>query len=379
MIHEYALLKQLITKPSITPDDSGCQSIIRQFLDFQSFDLSVNNTQNTLILTPTHGPLLLFLGHTDVVAPGSLEQWDYPPFELTKKKNKLYGRGMVDMKGALWAWCSAMKRTPTSNIQLGMLITSDEEGSGTNGIKAVIPRMKELNMLPKWVLVGEPTSKENFGDCFKNGRRGSAHFYWTIDGKQGHIAYPTHAKNPSNALQSALACIEKINHTLPANNRIEIYSINTSSHIENVIPQSITLKFNIRFTHNEIIQEVSEQLKEMPFTLECQIRAHPYQSKYGTFTDLLIHSIQDTLNTTPTPCVLGGTSDGRWLADLCPEIVEFGLKNKTAHQCNEHCTVQELHDLELIYHQLIKKTDQINSEKNLKHTITKNKTHEVPI
>ncbi len=344
-------LRDLISSASITPNDNGCKDIIAQYLNLSPLDLSVKNTSNYYFETKPHGPLLLFLGHTDVVDPGAYSNWKTPPFELHSNNNQLYGRGLVDMKGAIWAFSHVMQHTKT-DLRIGMLLTSDEEGSGENGIPAIIPELSKHNIQPTWLLVGEPTSENLVGDTYKTARRGSAHFELSIHGKQGHTAYPHLANNPCNQLETLFRQINHLAHILPKCD-LSIYHLSTNSSVENMIPQSVTIKINLRYHLSSDFQITLEALMLVDPALKYRISAQPYSSTQTSLAKIIEQVSFNLLGECARSSTLGGTSDARWFADICPNIIEYGLKNKTAHQCNESCSYQDLITLSQLYQQFV--------------------------
>jgi succinyl-diaminopimelate desuccinylase len=345
-------LKDLIAQPSITPRDHGCKDIIARYLNLSPLDLSISDTANYYFETKSDGPLLLFLGHTDVVNPGAYSSWKTPPFELHTIEEQLYGRGLVDMKGAIWAFSHVMKHT-NSDLRLGMLLTSDEEGTGINGIPAIIPKLAKNHIIPSWLLVGEPTSQDQVGDTYKTARRGSAHFQLSIKGKQGHTAYPHLAKNPCNKLTAFFQQLSQLSQLLPECD-LSIYHLSTNSSVENMIPQSVTIKINLRYHLMSDYELTLKTLKVIDPELKCRISAQPYSSKENLLPSIIEQVSLDVLGIHANPSVLGGTSDARWFESICPNIIEYGLKNKTAHQCNESCSYQDLLTLTHLYQHFVK-------------------------
>lgn len=367
MIPDYLLLKQLIESPSVTPDDAGCKDILSHYFTQPYKDFSIKNTSNYYFETKGSGPLLLFLGHTDVVDAGDITHWQHPPFKLTQQNQTLYGRGLVDMKGAIWAFAHTLKHTQLNHIRLGLLLTSDEEGKGADGIKAIREHIRGLN--PTWVLVGEPTSKSEVGDTYKTARRGSAHFHIKLIGQQGHTAYPHLAINPSSHLPVLLTSIEKLSAMFP-NDDFSIYHIKTSSNIENVIPQYIEVSLNHRFCEMKNFESVQAHFS-MYYQFQVSISAQPYRSKQHDLEAIIQATARNVADIKAQNCHYGGTSDARWLADICPNIIEYGLKNKTAHQVDEHCAIQDLLTLQSLYQSIVQKLEsQSSSDKLIKKHIT---------
>jgi|AntRauTorckE5430_2_1112549.scaffolds.fasta_scaffold00048_27 succinyl-diaminopimelate desuccinylase len=351
MLKDKKLLEDLISCQSITPSEAGCINIISSYLGCEPRLINRNQTTNAYYEFGHKGPLFLFTGHIDVVEPGPLNRWINNPFTLTENENKLYARGIVDMKGAVYAFCSAFKNIEKSiQARVGILLTSDEEGSGIDGLAFAIPKLK-INA--NWALVGEPTSVHTFGDTFKHERRGSYHFHITIQGKQGHIAYPTLAKNPSDELIHFLETVKAIKASLEPGNVLSIYSIETSTHTVNMIPESLTIKLNLRYQNSHVIAEILNSFKAIDPNVQGHLGAQPYSSNPTLLKSALKAAIKDTIGINAKSSHLGGTSDARFLQPIAKEIIEFGLLSCTAHQINEMTPVNDLQNLQIIYQKLL--------------------------
>ena len=356
ILPDSTLLSSLLKTPSITPKDAGCIPFIVDFLGSHATvqHLNMGSTSNCYIEVGQDGPLLLFVGHTDVVTSGPESLWQSPPFSGNVNEPMIIGRGIVDMKGAIWAFSSALKSCITQlNGRVGLLLTSDEEGDGKQGIASIIPHLQSQGIYAQWAIVGEPTSLEKLGDHYKHQRRGSDHIYATITGQQGHTAYPEQAKNPSNQLIALLAEIESTKQSiLSPDDSLEIYSINTSSHVSNMIPASITIRINLRYQHQDLAHKIIDRLKAYAH-IEYIPGAKPYQSNPIQIKEALTQAILKHTGIQSSHYPIGGTSDARHLAPIAKEIIEFGLSAHSAHQTNEHCSSQDLHALRSIYLELI--------------------------
>lgn len=343
-------LSDLIACPSITPKDSGCIALIAKFLNQTPRLINRGSTSNAYFEFG-QGPLLLFVGHTDVVPPGPLDLWDHDPFRLQIKNNHYIGRGIVDMKGAVFAFCNAFKATQSQlNGRVGILLTSDEEGTGVDGLAYAIPK---LNIRAHWALVGEPTSIHQMGDTYKHERRGSHYFFLRLKGKQGHIAYPHLATNPSDILKQFLQSIHSLKETFPPDNDLSIYSIETSTHTGNIIPEYITIKLNLRYKDASTISQCQKLLQIYDTGYQNEIGAKPYYSNSKQIQIALTQAIKDITGIQAQSSKLGGTSDARFLPPIADEIIEFGLRSYYAHQINEQAPIQDISNLQKIYEKLL--------------------------
>lgn len=353
MLHDKELLEALLKKPSITPNDSGCTQLISQFFQHEPLDFSIEDTSNAYFEFGQEGPLLLFVGHTDVVPTGPIDNWSSPPFPKTLGSDPFIARGIVDMKGAIWAFCSALKSTTINNGRVGILLTSDEEGHGKNGLNPVIKSLAEQNFKADWAIVGEPTSLDKVGDTYKHKRRGSYTLKAIIRGIQGHTAYPQYAKNPSKTLTTLLQKLEQVKEKIDSNTDIEIFSIESSTHTGNIVPEAITIGINIRYHDTKTITQVESLLKTHADEIIHSPGAKPYQSNPTVLKKALLNAIDAATGITSTASILGGTSDARFLEPIAIEIIEFGLRSKYAHKIDEQCTEKDLINLRKIYQNLI--------------------------
>lgn len=377
------LAKQLIEKKSITPNDEGCQFLLASLLEKAGFMLTPLKIGDTENLWATHSvqsnnksigdtpsPILCFAGHTDVVPPGNLEQWETNPFTPIIKNGMLYGRGAADMKGSLAAMVTAaiqyVENNPNHKGTLAFLITSDEEGSAQNGTKAALAQLNEANQNLKidWCVVGEPSSDRELGDTIKVGRRGSLSGILTVKGIQGHVAYPHLASNP---LHTALPALSKMVTTELDNGNalfpptsLQITQIHFGVNADNVIPGEMTVYFNLRFspesTENEIKKKISGYFSDLNLNFDIQWRLSglPFlTNKESPVINALMRAVHKVLNRTPQCSTAGGTSDGRFFAPMGTEVVEIGPVNRTIHKINECVQVSDLVQLEQIYFEVM--------------------------
>ena len=364
------ILINLIEKKSITPEDDGCQEYIKkQLIDYNFLyeNLNFKNVKNSWLRKGTKKPLVVFAGHTDVVPPGKLNEWKTDPFKPKIINNILYGRGASDMKSSIAAMISAsqrfIKNNPDHNGSIGFILTSDEEGPAKYGTKKVIEKLKKDNINIDYCVVGEPTSSEKFGDTIKNGRRGSITGFLKINGIQGHIAYPESAENP---IHYSGTLIEKlINHKWDNGNKdfpetsFQISSIMSDDVATNMIPASVTIKFNLRFSNELSENEIKKTFEEIISNINCKYEinwdcsANPFITKEGKLTKILQKVIKNTIKQTATLSTGGGTSDARFISQHANETIEFGPLNSSAHKVNENININDLHNLESIYYGIL--------------------------
>ena len=365
-----SLACQLIKKESITPYDKGCQNIIAERLKSFGFSkelIKIKDVDNLWLKRNQSKPLLVLAGHTDVVPPGPLKKWLHPPFTPTIEQGMLYGRGAADMKGGLAAMIVAVENFITKHKNhagsIAFLITSDEEGKAINGTRKVVDILKERNEIPQWCIIGEPSSSESIGDVVKHGRRGSLSGILTIEGIQGHVAYPQLASNPIHKSMAVLDALIKSewdhgNKDFPPTS-FQIVSIKSSTDTINVIPGSLQITFNFRYstetTEHKLKNKVLEILNEydLIYNIEWILSGHPFLTPEGKLTLSTAKAIQSVTGKKATFNTAGGTSDGRFIAKLGTEIVELGLCNKTIHSVNECTSIKDLDTLTLIYEKII--------------------------
>ncbi|WP_343152874.1 succinyl-diaminopimelate desuccinylase [Buchnera aphidicola] len=365
------LAQQLISIPSISPLDLGCQEIISNRLRSIGFTvehININNTSNIWAFRGK-GKNLTFAGHTDVVPAGKKSLWKFPPFSAVIKKNKLFGRGAVDMKGALAAMIVAAEKfvnlNPNHKNRLSFLITSDEESLALDGTKAVVKTLLSRKENIDYCILGEPSSKSIIGDFIKNGRRGSITGYLKILGIQGHVAYPESVDNPIHKSISFLKELIKYefdigNNFFPPTN-MQIVRVESNSNSENLVPSELLVVFNIRFSPVITIQEIKNYFKKMllkynlKYFISWKLSGFPFFSTPGILTKVVAQAIQSINKIKPILSTAGGTSDGRFISLMNSEIIELGLINKTIHQVNEHVEIKDLCILSKIYEYIMNK------------------------
>ncbi len=366
------LAKDLIAIDSLTPNDKGCQRLMIDRLKkigFEIKDLKFGEVDNFWAIRGNNdnSPVFVFAGHTDVVPVGG--DWQTDPFNPTVIDGMLYGRGAADMKGSLAAMVVATERFiadfPAHKGSIGFLITADEEGPAIDGTVKVCEHLKAQNQNVDYCLVGEPSSSKQVGDVIKNGRRGSLNGRLTIIGKQGHIAYPHLANNPIHLAMSALdelcdAAWDEGNEYFPKTS-FQISNINAGTGVTNVIPGTMEVVFNFRYstesTHEGLQQSVLEILDKHNFeyTLDWEHSGTPFLTPKGDLVNACVDAIKSVKRFESALSTSGGTSDGRFIAPiLAAQVVELGPLNATIHQVDECVNVQDLEDLSKIYYQLLK-------------------------
>ena len=359
------LTRALIERRSLTPDDAGCQRLLAERLaplGFACETLTVNGVTNLWARRGDRRPLICLAGHTDVVPTGPLDAWTSDPFTPTERDGYLYGRGAADMKGSLAAFTVALERllaraAPAGSIAL--LITSDEEGPSVDGTAQVVERLAREGTTIDYCIVGEPSSVERLGDMIKNGRRGTLSGTLRVNGVQGHIAYPHLARNPIHALAPALAELARMhwddgNAYFPPTS-FQCSNIHAGTGATNVIPGALELLFNFRYstasTRESLTARLEEVLRRHDVDYELVFTAHgaPFLTPKGRLVDVASSAIRDVAGITPTLSCEGGTSDGRYIARICPEVVEIGPVNATIHKLNERVAIADLDTLADIY------------------------------
>ena len=364
------LAKSLISRPSVTPNDKGCQAIMIDRLEkigFKIHPLKFGDVDN---FWATHGdtvPIFSFAGHTDVVPAGDDEAWKTPPFEPTVKDGLLFGRGAADMKGSLASMVVAtenfIEKNPNHKGTVAFLITSDEEGIAVNGTVKVVDYLKSLDQKIDYCLIGEPSSTSMLGDVIKNGRRGSLNGLLTIKGKQGHIAYPHLAENPNHLMTSVLKDLcqqqwDNGNEYFPATS-FQISNIHSGSRVTNVIPGEVEIMFNFRYsteTTKEALQKKVNDIldsRKLNYSIDWSHSGYPFLTPQGVLVSACIDAIEKIKSIKPELSTSGGTSDGRFIAQEGTQVVELGPINATIHQINESVLVQDLDDLTKIYSQIL--------------------------
>ncbi len=370
MSNTLELAKDLISRPSVTPEDKGCQQLMADRLEQIGFTitrLQNGEVTNLWARRGTEAPLFVFAGHTDVVPTGPEENWTFPPFEPTEHEGLLYGRGTADMKGSLASMITATEafiaNNENHNGSIAFLITSDEEGPAIDGTVRVLEHLESTGEKIDWCLVGEPSSTTKVGDIVKNGRRGSFSGNLTIHGKQGHVAYPHLADNPVHRAMPVLAELcstewDKGNASFPATS-FQISNIKAGTGANNVIPGDIEVMFNFRFstevTHEDLKKHVTEILDkhQIKYSIDWNLSGNPFLTEAGELVDATQAAIKTVTGYETELSTAGGTSDGRFIAPTGAQVIELGPLNKTIHQVDENVSISDLDTLSLIYKQIL--------------------------
>ena len=364
------LTKQLISRASVTPDDQGCQKLIAEYLQAIGFDIEHHRFGEVDNLWARRGkqqPVFAFAGHTDVVPPGPVDQWQHDPFVPTVSGKTLYGRGAADMKGSIAAMICACEKfienNPDHNGSIAFLITSDEEGPAVDGTVKIVELLQQRNESIDWCLVGEPTSTATVGDVIKNGRRGSLSGTLKIIGTQGHIAYPQFADNPIHRLAPALHDLvneqwDNGNDFFPPTS-FQISNIHAGTGANNVIPGCVEILFNLRFstetTEDQIRQRIEQILDshELNYELIWALSGNPFLTAEGKLIDATIAAIKQVRKLDAELSTSGGTSDGRFIAPTGTQVLELGPVNASIHKIDENIDIDELEELSVIYHEIL--------------------------
>lgn len=363
------LAQQLIRRPSLSPDDAGCQALLIARLEAIGFQIEPMHIDDTLNFWATRGQgeTLAFAGHTDVVPPGDASRWINPPFEPTIRDGMLFGRGAADMKGSLAAMVVAAERFvaahPNHKGRLAFLITSDEEASAKNGTVKVVERLMARNERVDYCLVGEPSSTEVVGDVVKNGRRGSMTANLTIHGVQGHVAYPHLADNPVHRAMPALNALvatewDSGNAFFPPTS-MQIANVQAGTGSNNVIPGECFVQFNFRFSTELTDQMIKDRVAalldsyQLRYTLEWNVSGQPFLTSRGKLVDAVIRAVSHYNEIKPQLLTTGGTSDGRFIARMGAQVVELGPVNATIHKINECVKAADLQTLSRMYQRIM--------------------------
>lgn len=367
-----SLAQHLIQHPSISPNDEGCQQLIAERLQAVGFQIEWLPFGDTLNLWATHGegePCLVFAGHTDVVPVGDENAWTYPPFKAHIMDNILYGRGAADMKGSLAALVVAaenfVKNNPNHAGKIALLITSDEEASAKDGTVKVVETLMARNEPIHYAVVGEPSSSKVLGDIIKNGRRGSITAELYIEGVQGHVAYPHLAENPMHTSLGFLTELttyqwDNGNEFFPPTS-LQIANIKAGTGSNNVIPGELYVQFNLRYctevTDEVIKSKVSEMLQKhsLKHRISWNLSGKPFLAGNGKLVQAAQQAVKNVTQITPRLDTSGGTSDGRFIALMGAEVVEFGPLNATIHKVNECVNVDDLGKCGEVYYQIAEK------------------------
>lgn len=369
------LTRALIDLPSVTPDDAGCQQLLADRLEPQGFDvewLPFGDVNNVIF---THGqtcegnePSLWFLGHTDVVPTGPLEDWTSPPFKSEVRDNVLYGRGASDMKGAVAAMVTAAENLvhehPDHIGQIGILLTSDEEGVAVDGVTRVADILRQRNSIPMYCLVGEPSSQVKLGDTVRIGRRGSSHARLQVHGVQGHSAFPEALDNPIHRLANFIDALttcewDQGDENFPPTH-CQMTNINAGTGAENVTPGHAEAWFNFRNSPASPSKDIQTKVEELlqqsgidQYEISWRVSGEPFRSAAGDLRTAVLEAIKGELDMEPELNTGGGTSDGRFIAPLGTEVLEFGLLNESIHKIDENTPTAHLDALSRVYGQVM--------------------------
>jgi succinyl-diaminopimelate desuccinylase len=364
------LARRLIACRSITPDHAGCLDLIGSRLTDAGFNCERIDRGAVGNLWARHGataPIVCLAGHVDVVPPGPLDRWSSDPFVPVERDGNLYGRGVADMKASVAAMVTAAERFvashPDHRGSIALLLTSDEEGDAVDGTAAVVDVLRSRGEVLQACIIGEPTSQARLGDGIKNGRRGSLHGVLTVKGVQGHVAYPEHARNPIHLAVPALAELTATawdsGDESFAPTSFQISNANAGTGANNVIPGTMQVVFNFRFSPASSPQVLKAAVHEVldrhavPYDLTWMLASLPFISPPGRLVDALSAAVTDVAGITPQLSTGGGTSDGRFLAAIAAELVEFGPVNRSIHAVDEHVRVADIAPLALIYERTI--------------------------
>ena len=361
-----ALTEELISLSSVTPEDKGCQQKLIELLEPLGFVCETIQSGDVTNLWARKGqaqPLVVFAGHTDVVPTGPLTQWTSDPFKPEQRDGKLYGRGAADMKTSIAAMVVATEEFiaahPDHQGSIGFLITSDEEGPATDGTVVVCDKLRQRGEQLDYCIVGEPTSSNMLGDTIKNGRRGTMSGRLTVKGIQGHIAYPQLAKNPIHSFAPAMAELvatkwdDGNEYYLPTS--WQVSNIHGGTGASNVIPGEVVIDFNFRFSTASTVEGLQQRVHAIldkhgvEYDLKWTVGGLPFLTPRGNLSEAMTQAIKAEMDIVPELSTTGGTSDGRFIAQICPQVVEFGPPNGSIHKIDEHIEVRFIDPLKNIY------------------------------
>lgn len=371
------LAEQLISRPSVTPEDAGCLELLTDRLHAQGFTCErldggpdtfrVHNLWAIRRSQHPNAKTLVFAGHTDVVPTGPVEQWSHPPFTPTYQDGKLFGRGSSDMKTSIAAFVVAAEEFLADNaetpLNIAFLLTSDEEGPGHDGTKIVVEALRERGEPLEWCIVGEPTAVKQTGDMIKNGRRGSLSGRLTVEGIQGHIAYPQLARNPIHHALPALAELASIewdqgNAFFPPTSW-QISNMHGGTGATNVIPGEVVIDFNFRYSSENTAESLKQRVKSvldkhaLEYDLAWALSGEPFLTTPGDLVTAVQQAIRAETGLETELSTSGGTSDGRFIAKVCPQVIELGPPNATIHKIDEHIAVADVEPLKNIYRRVL--------------------------
>jgi succinyl-diaminopimelate desuccinylase len=364
------LARALIARPSVTPQDAGCLDLIARELTPLGFNcerIDSGDVSNLWARRGTAAPLVVFAGHTDVVPTGPVGEWQSNPFDPVIRDGTLYGRGASDMKTSLAAFVEAVGeftgKHPDHAGSIAFLLTSDEEGPATDGTVKVIEALRDRREQPDYCIVGEPTAVKRTGDMIKNGRRGSLSGSLVVKGIQGHVAYPHLARNPVHDIAAAIAELAQVewdrgNEYFPPTTW-QISNLNAGTGAGNVIPGTAHVRFNFRFSTASTVETLQTRVHGIldrhgvEYDLAWSYDGRPYLTGKGDLVDAVARAIRKETGIETELSTTGGTSDGRFIADICPQVVEVGPTNATIHKINECIRLDDLEPLPKIYRQIL--------------------------
>jgi succinyl-diaminopimelate desuccinylase len=360
------LAKALIARKSITPEDGGCQQLLAERLSASGFRCEPMRFGEVTNLWARRGagqPLVCFAGHTDVVPTGPLSEWRSDPFVPTIRDGKLFGRGAADMKSSIAAFVVAaeqfVKEQPAHAGSIAFLLTSDEEGPAVDGTAKVVEKLKARGEMIDFCIVGEPTSVDTLGDMLKNGRRGSLSGKLVVRGVQGHVAYPQLVNNPIHLLAPALAELAKTkwhkgNESFPPTS-FQVTNIHAGTGAANVVPGHVEVDFNLRFSTESTDASIKDRIEAvlkthgLDYSISWVLGAKPFLSRRGKLAETVLKSAKRHTGRSAELSTTGGTSDARFIIEICPEVLELGPVNESIHKLNEHIELSALEQLPKIY------------------------------
>ncbi len=366
----FELARELISRASVTPNDAGCQEILRQRLarlGFKAEPMRHGDVDNLWARRGSRAPLICFAGHTDVVPTGPLEQWQSDPFTPTVRDGVLYGRGAADMKSSLAAFVTAIEaflsEHPDHPGSIALLVTSDEEGVAVDGTVRVVEALRARGEKIDYCIVGEPSSTESLGDTIKIGRRGSLSGELLVRGIQGHIAYPLQSRNPIHQFAPALAELAATEWD-PGNEHFppttwQVSNIGAGTGANNVTPGELKVSFNFRFSTASTVESLKGRVHAildhhgLDYSLDWSFSGKPFLTARGKLLETLTRAVERVTGQRPQLSTAGGTSDGRFIAEICPQIAELGPVNASIHKLNEHIAIADLDALSKIYQQAL--------------------------
>jgi succinyl-diaminopimelate desuccinylase len=369
-VNTLALAQALIARASVTPEDAGCLQLIAGELEPLGFvceRIDSNCVSNLWARRGSAAPLVVFAGHTDVVPTGPREQWASDPFDPVVRDGALFGRGASDMKSSIAAFIEAVRdfteRHPEHRGSIAFLLTSDEEGPATDGTVKVVEALCDRGEKLDYCIVGEPTAVKRTGDMIKNGRRGSLSGELIVNGIQGHVAYPHLARNPVHEIASAIAELAQVewdrgNEYFPPTTW-QISNINAGTGANNVIPGHARIKFNFRFSTASTVETLQTRVHGIldkhgvHYDLNWSYDGRPFLTAKGDLVEAVARAIKKETGIDTELSTSGGTSDGRFIADICPQVVEVGPTNATIHKINECIRLEDLEPLPRIYRQIL--------------------------